>query len=105
VKAFYKNGDSFVIAQREFQREFGIHRSRAVPSAHAIMTWVRNLEATGSTQKKKDGGVKSIESWLQRARVTQSSDAQNGVESFNGVSHYRHVLGCTYCFYTKTFLP
>ena len=25
VKAFYKNGDSFVIARREFRREFGIH--------------------------------------------------------------------------------
>jgi hypothetical protein len=31
VKAFYKNGDSFVIAQREFRREFGIHRNRAFP--------------------------------------------------------------------------
>jgi len=31
VKAFYKNSDSFVIAQREFRREFGIHRNRAVP--------------------------------------------------------------------------
>jgi hypothetical protein len=45
----YKNGDSLVIAQREFWREFGIHRSRAVPSAHAIRTWVRNFETTGST--------------------------------------------------------
>jgi len=36
VKAFYKNGDSFVIAQREFRKEFGIHRNRAVPSTHAI---------------------------------------------------------------------
>jgi hypothetical protein len=36
VKAFYKNGDSLVIAQSEFRREFGIHRNRAVPSAHAI---------------------------------------------------------------------
>jgi hypothetical protein len=27
VKAFYKIGDSFVIAQREFQRELGIHRN------------------------------------------------------------------------------
>ena len=35
LKAFYKNGDSFVIVQREFRREFGIHRNRAVPSAHA----------------------------------------------------------------------
>jgi hypothetical protein len=105
VKAFDKNGDSFVIAQREFRREFGIHRIRAVPSAHAIKTWVRNFEVFGSTLKKKDGSVKSVERWLQTARVTQSGDAQNGVESFNGVSHYRNVLGCTYCFYTTTFLP
>jgi hypothetical protein len=46
VKAFYKNGESFVIAQREFRREFGIHRNRAVQSAHAINTWVRSFEAT-----------------------------------------------------------
>jgi len=104
VKAFYKYGDSFVIAQREFRREFGIHRNRAVPSAHAIKTWVRNFEATGSTLKKKGGSVKSVERWLQTARVAQSSDAQNAVDSFSGLSHYRNVLGCTYCFYTTTFL-
>ena len=52
VKVFYKNGDSFVIAQREFRREFGIYRNRAVPSAHAIKTWVRSLEATGSTLER-----------------------------------------------------
>jgi transposase len=59
VKGFYKNGDSFVIAQREFRREFGIHRNRAVPSAYAIKTWVRNFEATGSTLNKKGGNVKT----------------------------------------------
>jgi hypothetical protein len=75
LKAFYKNGDCFVIAQREFRREFGIHRSRAVTSAHAIKTWVRNFEATGSTLKKKGSCVKSVERWLQIARVTQSSYA------------------------------
>jgi len=60
VKAFYKNADSFVIARREFRREFGIHRNRAVPSARAIKTWVRNFEATGSTLKKKGGSVKRV---------------------------------------------
>jgi hypothetical protein len=104
VNAFYKNGDSCVIAQREFRREFGIHHNRAVPSAHAIKTWIRNFEATTSALKKKGGSVKSIERWRQTARVTQSSDAQNGVDSFNGVSHYRNILGCTYCFYTTTLL-
>jgi len=60
VKAFYKNGDSFVIAQREFPREFGIHRNRAVPSAHSIKTWVQNFEATGSTLTKKGGSVQIV---------------------------------------------
>jgi hypothetical protein len=60
VKAFHKKGDSFVIAQREFRREFGIHRNHVVLSAHAKKTWVRNFEATGSTLKKKGGSVKTV---------------------------------------------
>jgi hypothetical protein len=48
---------SFVIAQREFRRRFGIHRNRIVPSAHAIKTRVRNFEATGNALKKKGGCV------------------------------------------------
>jgi len=60
VKAFYKNGGNFVIFQREFRREFGIHRNRAVPSANAIKTWVQNSEVTGSTLKKKGGSVKTV---------------------------------------------
>jgi len=103
VKEVCKNCDSFVIARREFRREFGIHRNRAVPSAHGE-TWVCNFEATGSTLKKKGGCVKSVERYLQTARETKSSDAQNGVDSFNGHRHYCNVLGCTYCFYTTTFL-
>jgi hypothetical protein len=49
-----------VIAQREFRGQFGIYRSSAVLSAHAIKIWVRNFEATGSTLKKKGGGVKTV---------------------------------------------
>ena len=60
MKAFYINGDSSVIVRREFRREFGIHRNRAVPLAHAIKTWVRNLEATGSALKKIGGSVKTV---------------------------------------------
>jgi hypothetical protein len=60
MKSFYKYGDCFVIAQREFRREFGIHRNFVVPSAHAIKTWVRNFEATGSALKKKGGCVKTV---------------------------------------------
>jgi hypothetical protein len=49
-----------VITQHEFQRQFGIHRNCAVPSAHAMKTWVWNYEATGSTLKKKGGSVKTV---------------------------------------------
>jgi len=49
-----------MIAQREFRRKFRFHRNRAVPSAHAITTWVQNFEATYSSLKKKGGGVKTV---------------------------------------------
>jgi transposase len=74
VKAFYKNGDSFVIAQREFRREFGIHRNRAAPSAHAIETWVRNFEATGSTLKKKGGSVQTARTPKNIAVVREATE-------------------------------
>ena len=60
VKSFYKNNDSYVPVQREFRKKFGIHRNSKVPSAHAIQTWVNNFEETGSTVKKKGGGVKTV---------------------------------------------
>ena len=60
VKAFYKNNDSYVAAQREFRKKFGIHRNSKVLSAHAIKTWVNNSEETGSTVKKKYGSVKTV---------------------------------------------
>jgi len=60
VKSFYKNKDSYVVAQREFRKKFGIHRNSKVPSAHAIKMWVNNSEETGSTVKKKGGSVKTV---------------------------------------------
>jgi len=68
VKSFYKNNDSYVAAQHEFRKKFGIHRNSKVPSAHAIKTWVDNFEETGSTVKKKGGSVK-------RVRTPQNIDA------------------------------
>jgi len=60
IKSFYKNNDSYVAAQREFCKKFGIHRNSKVPSAHAIKTWVNYFEETGSTVKKKGGSVKTV---------------------------------------------
>jgi hypothetical protein len=50
----------FVIAQREFRREFGIHRNLVVQSPHAIKIWVRKFEVTVSTLNKKGGSVKTV---------------------------------------------
>jgi len=60
VKSFYKNNHSYVAAQCEFRKKFGIHRNSKVPSPHAIKTWVNNFEETGSTVKKKGGSVKTV---------------------------------------------
>lgn len=60
VKAYYKNNDSYVSAQRAFRNHFNIPRNVSVPSAHAIKTWVVNFEETGSTLKKRTGRVKNI---------------------------------------------
>jgi len=47
IKSFYKNDDSYIAAQRESRKKFGIHRNSKVPSAHAINTWVNKFEETG----------------------------------------------------------
>ena len=66
-----------MIAQCESRREFGIHCNRALPSAHAMKTWVGNLEDTGSTLKKKSGSVKTESTPENIAVVTEA----NGVHS------------------------
>ena len=70
VTSFYMNNDSYVAAQREFRKKFGIHRNSKVPSVHAIKTWVNNFEGTGSTVKKKGGSVKTV-------RTLQNIDAES----------------------------
>ena len=99
VNTFYKNGDNFVIAQREFRIEFGIHRNHAIPLAHAIKTWVRNFEATGSTLKKKGGSVKTVCTPENTAVVIEATPF-----CASPLCHLGNIIGCTYCFYTTTFL-
>jgi len=60
IKSFYKNNDSYVAAQREFRKKFGIYHNSKVPSAHAIKTWVNNFEVTGSTVRRKGGSVTTV---------------------------------------------
>ena len=53
VETFYKNGDSFVITQREFRREFGIHRNSHVHVVHESLEFYRG--------RSEDLCVKSVE--------------------------------------------
>ena len=53
VKSFYKNSDSYVVAQREFRKKFGIHRNSKVPSAYAIKTRVNNFEEMAQLLRRK----------------------------------------------------
>lgn len=59
VKVFYQNGNSYVLARRDFRNHFNINRNRPVPSACAIKKWVKNFEETSSTTRKKPGRPKS----------------------------------------------
>jgi hypothetical protein len=44
-----------------FEVFFYLQRRDPVPSGHAIQTWVRNFEETGSAFKKKPpGGIRSV---------------------------------------------
>ncbi|PSN45190.1 hypothetical protein C0J52_21920 [Blattella germanica] len=52
VKA-YKYADSVTAAQRVFRLHYQLGHHGRVPSAHAINTWVRNLEETGLALKKE----------------------------------------------------
>ena len=103
VKAFYKNGDSFVIAQREFRRVFGIHRNRVVPSGHAIKTWVRNLEAIGSALKKKGGCVKTVRTTKNIAVVRDTIERIHTVLRVAPLCHSGCLKPLFDGFYTTTF--
>jgi hypothetical protein len=103
VKAFYKNGDSFVIAQREFRREFAIHRNRAVPSAHGE-TWVRNFKATGSTLKKKGGSVETVRTPENIAVVREAIKRIHTVLHVATLCHSGCLNPAFDVFYTTSFL-
>jgi transposase len=56
IKAFYKNNDNYAAAQWLFHQHFKMNHNNPVPSVHAIKTWVKNFEETGSALKKKASG-------------------------------------------------
>jgi len=55
-ESFVRNGESITAVQREFRREFNIHRNDHVPKRDTILRWVNNLRTSGSLMKKKPPG-------------------------------------------------
>jgi len=53
---FYKNNDNLEGAQKEIRSFFSLGRHGQFPSKHAIKTWIKNFEETGSALKKKPTG-------------------------------------------------
>lgn len=56
VRAYFENNQSVIATQRAFRRWFNIPRNNAVPQANTIRSWVRQLEATGSTLRRDTHG-------------------------------------------------
>ena len=60
VKAFYRNAESYVAAQRQFRQHFHLPPRARVPDKKTIKIWVQNFENTGQTTKKTGGSAKTI---------------------------------------------
>jgi len=56
IKMFYKNNDSLEGAQTEFRRFLNLGRHGQVALKHAMKTWIKNFEETGSALKEKPTG-------------------------------------------------
>lgn len=54
--SFVRNDESVTAVQRDFRRQFNIHRNASVPSRNTILRWVNNLRTSGSILKKKPPG-------------------------------------------------
>ncbi|KAL2732497.1 odorant receptor 85c-like [Vespula maculifrons] len=48
IVVYYKNDDCIVTIKRLFRRKFNVNRNNPVTSGHAIKTWIKNFEETGS---------------------------------------------------------
>ena len=72
VKAYYKNGESFIRAKRAFRQEFNLPPRAPVPFNKAISLWVKNFEATASTSRKKGGSEKTCRTPENVERVRQA---------------------------------
>ena len=53
VEVYYENNRSVIATQRVFLTHFALGRNASVPDRKTIFLWIYNLQATGSTLKRK----------------------------------------------------
>ena len=53
VEAYHENNRSVITTQRTFRTRFALGRNAFVPDRETILLWITNLQATGSTMKRK----------------------------------------------------
>ena len=78
VRAYFENNQSVIATQRAFRRRFNIPRNNAVPQANTIRSWVRQLEATGSTLRRDTHGRSLLDSLPFPAEACQADDYYGG---------------------------
>jgi len=101
VKAYYKNGDSCIVARRLFRARFNLHDLNQCPSETAIRLWVKKFEASGSTlNAKPTGRRKSIRTEENVAEVAasvrrdpQQSSRKRSAELGLARTSLRRILG------------
>lgn len=79
VRAYYRNGDSIVTAQRLYRAEFNV---RNAPKDDSIRKWIRMFENTGSTvQINKQGRPRSVRSQqtIEEVRVSVRENPSQSV--------------------------
>ena len=56
AESYYENNCSVRATQRAFRTRFALSRNASVPDRKMILLWISNLQATGSTLKRKSPG-------------------------------------------------
>jgi hypothetical protein len=88
VEAYYENNCSVIATQRAFRTHCVLGRNASVPDQKAILLWISNLRATGSTLKRKSPGrptgVRTPEN-VETVRASIQQSPKLSVSTFSGV--------------------
>jgi hypothetical protein len=77
VEAYYEN-NSFVIAtQRALRTRFALGRNASVPYRKTILLWISNLQAAGSTLKRKSPGKPQTIRMSENMEAVRASNQQS----------------------------